>query len=225
MRVFIFLFLMISILSNLQAATEEIVIIKKKREVYEDSSEANRINKNNTVIANLGGQGPSFTNNTGIELGSHLDPNQLILLDLRSGKGTLNSSIDSSDGTSDTKYSSFGIHYKYFSSNSFYFRAGLDFSKYDFTMKGNSLASNEAYLNSFSGYNLNSSIAIGNQWQWENFTIGCDWIGYAKPIYYKVVNESISPSSFGLWEFSDSKQAYLKDDTGILLRLYLGSTF
>lgn len=38
------------------------------------------------------------------------------------------------------------------------------------------------YTSRFKYEEINAGIRIGNEWQWENFTMGCDWIGINKTI-------------------------------------------
>ena len=38
------------------------------------------------------------------------------------------------------------------------------------------------------------NIALGNKWQWETFTIGCDWFGVSIPIIEGDVATSVPPA-------------------------------
>lgn len=71
-------------------------------------------------------------------------------------------------------------------------------------------------------------IAIGNQWQWDNFTLGCDWIGIMLPISKKIdVNERQISTDGGPYEKDTSKNPDSDPTfTGIrLLAFYLGLSF
>ena len=68
--------------------------------------------------------------------------------------------------------------------------------------------------------------AIGNQWQWETFTQGFDWIGLYSPLAgtYTV---SRPPNATDSWYQSERKSAASLSKRGglQLLRYYLGVSF
>lgn len=71
-------------------------------------------------------------------------------------------------------------------------------------------------------------IAIGNQWQWDNFTLGCDWIGFMIPISKKIdTNERQISTDGGPYEKDTSKDPDSNPMfPGVrLLAFYLGLSF
>ncbi|MFN7454198.1 MAG: hypothetical protein ACK5RO_06010 [Pseudobdellovibrionaceae bacterium] len=214
--------------------TENIVLTKRTKEIYENSSEANRMNKNGTILVNLVGVGPGGAGGTGLAGGLHLDRNKLLLAEIRGGKGAITRSYSSSNGfestsgESESTINQIGLHYKQFVGNSFYFRMGGDYSqvdfKYDFDMAG---SSSSDFKSKFEGEALHANFTIGNQWQWENFTLGCDWVGLASPVYSKVKSQSLTgnPLAQDRQDFEDDKKMLLTGGSAVLLRLYLGATF
>lgn len=74
-----------------------------------------------------------------------------------------------------------GVHFQQFLANSFYIKGGVDYRMvrlYD--------AWNIFFGGSRSGEfarhdSIGPSFAVGNQWQWEHFVIGCDWGGLYIP--------------------------------------------
>jgi hypothetical protein len=70
---------------------------------------------------------------------------------------------------------------KRFYGNSFYTQIGISYlnSKFD-DYSGHSISkpNNGIVKRSYAG--VSGNIRIGNQWQWDNLTIGCDWVGVSK---------------------------------------------
>ena len=55
-------------------------------------------------------------------------------------------------------------------------------------------------------------LKIGNQWQWDSFTMGCDWVGVSK--------------SLAMLEQNGDKDADYPNATNVtLVNFYLGATF
>lgn len=65
---------------------------------------------------------------------------------------------------------------KLFSGNSFYVRPEAYYRDFQETVSPE-LFSSETRQRKVQDIGI--SISIGNEWQWENFTLGCDWIGAA----------------------------------------------
>lgn len=232
------LLLSIGLLSQLThaATSEEVVVIKKKSaiEVFEDSSEANRINKKGSLTLGLFGVGPNFAPAQTISGGLYIDRNKLVLLELKSGKGVSSRSAyqySSEQGSqtmfSEAKSEQIGLHYKQFTGNSFYFRSGADYNKVDYKYDFSMSYYDKARTSSFSGESIVASFVIGNQWQWDNFTLGCDWIGVAAPIYSKITSAEKPKTTYQSDKdaFEEDKGFYLTSSSAILLRFYLGASF
>lgn len=218
--------------SNAMETSEEVVVIKKKSavELLEDSSEANRYNKKGTVSLGLMGLGPNFAPSEGIQAGYFLDRNNLILLDIKSGKGAISRSSTESGWKTmkpEIRSNQIGVHYKHFVGNSFYVKSGLDYNRVDYTYDFSESLYRKYLKSSFTGESLIASFVIGNQWQWQSFTLGCDWVGLAAPGYTKIISENApnSTDSYDLDSFEEDKGYYINKTSIVLLRLYLGASF
>lgn len=70
---------------------------------------------------------------------------------------------------------------------------------------------------------------VGNQWQWSNFTIGCDWLGVMVPVAVLKIDDRFGNTT----GISDSSRKSLDDawmtlgkTTSVMLtRLYVGASF
>ncbi len=106
-----------------------------------------------------------------------------------------------------------GLHYKEFVGNSFYWKGGLDYRQTEYIENH---VTDEAHIK---GNSWALSIVIGNQWQWENFTLGCDWIGFSKPF-----GTTIAEASGNIESFS-AEDLYFRDDVLQFGRFYVGYSF
>lgn len=214
--------------------TENVTVIKKpSKEIYDGSSEANRMNKHFSVYANLLGIGPSLVPNTGMGVGYHISSDQLLLVELRGGRGPQLRSYRTRNGLAETSgetksnLNSLGVHYKQFVSNSFYFRTGADFTQVSYEYNFDYAGSDNDFKSEFKGQSISGNFSIGNQWQWENFTLGCDWIGYSQTLSSKYDKNSITgdPAELDRENFNDDKKLYLEGSSVVAVRFYLGATF
>ncbi len=220
----IFLVLMLSVVcTNVFADETPVVVVPKPTEDINTghiTSAENRKNKSYFLAGQVAGVGPSESyDNLGSSLfgGLYIDPNSLVLLDYTKGYGpTLCLWCSES-----IKTNSVGLSYKHFTANTFYFRAGADYRTVDYSYLSSSNSSNQY---KFKGESVTASFSIGNQWQWENFTLGCDWVGYSLPVYSRIYTES-STGSPTLSSISDDQDRYVKNGTFSFVRFYLGATF
>jgi hypothetical protein len=176
----------------------------------------------------LFGVGPSISSTQGVEVGYFLDRKSLVLVQFT--KGTLSSNANVSLGGSlngsnlDLKTTSIGAHFKRPVGNSFYYRGGVDLRQAQFSYTYNGTTT-DSY--SWKGSSVALNFQIGNQWQWSNFTLGCDWIGLSLPLTKSIYEETYSPSSptyYRDWAAHD--QDLIVKGTHInLLRFYLGASF
>ena len=74
--------------------------------------------------------------------------------------------------------------------------------------------------------NIGVEVHIGNQWQWSNFTLGCDWVGY----FFALSKSFSGGDASGV--VADSKQSRESSIKGTvnagsahLVRFYLGWAF
>lgn len=222
-------FALVSSLSlNALAKDRPTVVPKPESTVVEDSSAHHRLDKKYMATAILVGIGPSVSSTAGLQGAYYLDHDSQILVEVTGG--SLRSSSDLASSTSGSKYDvstkSLGVHYKAFTGNSFYYRAGGDFRttdyKYTFTYSGGSVDSAE-----FKGRSLVANFQIGNQWQWENFTLGCDWVGYVLPLTSEVSDDKVNSSTPDVERrrLNDDADTLVKNGHLTLLRFYLGASF
>lgn len=218
---------------NQASTNEDYEVVAKKKQIVEDSSELNRQNKNYQLNAILAGIGPSISSTAGVSFGYHLNPDQVILIEATAGSLTGSASASGSlsyitGSTLEIKTRSFGAHFKHYVTNSFYYRAGADYRTATYDYKYTSIFSSNTDTGSFKGSSLAANFQIGNQWQWENFTLGCDWVGYSLP-----VSSSVEDLTYTSSYDSAAQKKYTEDqaDTLIknphlnLLRFYLGASF
>ncbi|MDG0817129.1 hypothetical protein [Bdellovibrio svalbardensis] len=202
-------------------AQDSVTVVEKPVEmVYKNSSEHNRMDKKWTAQWQLFGAGPNGTSESAIIGGYHLDRNSVVQLEVGSGGISGNSIFI--DDKYELSGSTVGLHYKKFFGNSFYAKIGLDYRsvtyKYKYPFTGNQ--------EGFTGESLGAGLVIGNQWQWENFTLGCDWIGLSLPFASTVKSETLTSSdSFYRDELNSAQQRYLRNGFAQALRFYVGYTF
>ncbi len=193
--------------------------IVKEDSIYENSSEHNRMNKKYAAWAQLLGVGPSISSSRGLAFGKYHTSYDIFFLEV----------TDGSDGWSsfggfeyDINTKSIGVHWKHFTGNSFYFNTGIDFRKVDYDYRS-TVTSTQSHFDSTSAI---ISFAIGNQWQWNSFTMGCDWIGLSLPVADKISNASITTgSAFEEGDFKDDQDLFSGKTHIQLLRFYLGASF
>jgi hypothetical protein len=223
--------------SQLSHAETSKVIVKSHssvRHVYESSSEANRMKSRFEATAHLLGVGPGYSRNHGFSFGYKLSSDSLILADVHLSDGYEWRTYSASDGNltlsgaSKTRHQGLGIHYKQFNGNSFYYRIGADYMnvEYKYNHLTPSLFSS-SYNSNFKGEVLYTNVSIGNQWQWDNFTLGCDWVGFTTPIYGRINDANISGSytDYDFDSFKDDQTLYTQNSLLVLLRFYMGTSF
>ena len=120
-----------------------------------------------------------MTRATSLELSYFIDDLSLVSLEVMALSGDVNNG----ELSDDFKGSAVKLNFKKFLSNSFYINPGLYYRSQEFiTLK--SMNSNGDYNYAKEEHNdVGFDFRIGNQWQWDNFTMGCDWVGINSPIY------------------------------------------
>lgn len=206
-------------------AQENVIVQKQPTVVMENSSEHNRMDKRFVVEAQLFGGSTLTGATTGAIIGYHLDRNTVIQAELTKGDGT-NGNDSESLGFSEREGATVGLHAKRFLSNSFYVKGGLDYTKmkYNANYIWTSAPNKEAY--GFEANLISAALVIGNQWQWDNFTLGCDWIGLTLPISHEITSEFNDKNLASHAQYNkDDQDTLLKNGTGQALRFYVGATF
>lgn len=213
-------------------AQEEIPTTNTRyRYVRDGSSEYNRINKSFSFTAQLLGSGPNPVSAQGLGFSFFMDRNSMILFDITKGQVNGYNAFSSSsilNANNKTKSQSFGIHYKQFVSNTFYFRTGMDIRSLSYSYTYSSILFSETSNNrySFDSESTSLNFAIGNQWQFETFTLGCDWFGVVVPIGAKFSNVVYNTdNAYSQRDLEEDQNRLVKDNNLQLLRFYLGATF
>lgn len=109
---------------------------------------------------------------TQVKFSKFLDQDSLI--GLKGGEGTHDGNEEEDTQTV------FGLEYKYFTGNSFYLAPEIYYLNYSENDKTPTLFDNENETVKTVGL----SFKIGNQWQWSNFTMGVDWIGIGRNLFF-----------------------------------------
>lgn len=215
------------LLSTTQALADKVKVLEpaSEEQVYRDSSAFHRIDKSFTLNYIAFGIGPSRSGSIGGTFGFFLDRNSEIDIEVINGRPyTYDFSFASNY---DIKTNSFGVHYKRFVGNSFYYRGGIDYRNVDYSHISYDIFTPSTILSReiFKGSSITATFLIGNQWQWENFTLGCDWFGIALPVTSQVDSESVSGTSPSQKNLKDEEENFLKKETSTSLRFYLGASF
>lgn len=193
--------------------------------VYDSSSSHNRRDKSFQITTQLAGIGPSLQPALGLQLGKFLRPDQLLFLEVTAGATTSGSAYFNSG--SQVKSGSFGVHYKRYASNSFYWRSGVDLRKFEYKYFYDSI-NGPAYdvTREFDGTSLAFNFQIGNQWQWQNFTLGCDWVGISVPVQSDIKNDYVSsPYAYDSEDQKEDIKRAIKEPNINLVRFYIGASF
>jgi hypothetical protein len=209
---------------NLQRKTRggKKIVKLKNDEVLEDSSEAHRENKNISLVIEPIGFIPFPVR--GLALGYYLTPSNLLELSYAQGETDfLLARIENSMAS---------LRLKTFWGNSFYTNIGLGSRMIGYSFRFSEIDSEGNYTGRTDETNmqnnvLGSDFAIGNRWQWESFTIGCDWFGLFTPISTtgetSVSSTNISPSD--LRDVNETMDRFSKQGSVQFLRFYLGVSF
>jgi hypothetical protein len=204
----------------------EVVPQDNKVPVVENSSEFNRMEKSWTFGAQVFGAGPSYATNRGISAGYFLNRNMVVFLEFMTGDYSSSSSLSSgslySSSQVDVDGKSIGAHFKQYVGNSFYYRIGLDVRTFDYEFSDTSGGSAQ-----FKATSVGATFNIGNQWQWKNFHLGCDWIGFTVPLSKSYKDELLvtGGSFYTAEDLEEDKDVLVEKTTVNLLRFYLGASF
>lgn len=177
-------------------------------------SQLNREGKSVVLTAQPIGIGPTTIISQGLSAGFFIDRDSLIQVDF-----TANADDDFEGAWWSTKVRNLSVTWKQFVGNSFYFKGGLEqrwvHETYDFS-------SSSQY--DFKGNSTNLRVALGNQWQFKGFTLGCDWFGLSQPIRHKVTSSSYTSTS-NQEDIARYSKDYLEDMTFTAVHFYLGMAF
>lgn len=202
---------------SVQGDGENLEIVKRPTGIIEDSSEHHRVGKDYQIDWQILGLGPNPVFTRGLYLGKFLSRNSLIYLDI------LGQHYETYFSDTEIDVSSVGLHYKKFHSNSFYYVLGGDFRTVKYEVNDNFPYYSEG---GFKSQSLVFSMSIGNQWQWENFTLGCDWVGTSIVLSHKYLEEDTDLLDvYDKSDLENDKEWLTENGTLHLLRFYLGYSF
>ena len=207
--------LAIGLLACAAHAEENVVVLKKPVTVLEDTSEYHRMNKKILLTAQPIGFAVSPVPSLGINAGYYLGRNSV--LQLEHSDGVMNYVFFDIGATTTT------LNYKHFFGNSFYLKAGAGYRKIEIK-NARLLFVDIKEVGSVE--NVVAEVAIGNQWQWETFTLGCDWVGLMTPI--STISKKYDKGSAkgqDAVDLDNSWNRMANVTSGELLRLYLGASF
>lgn len=219
------LFLGIFLLCGVAWASTDGIRVHFLRQFFADgkSSSELRMGKKYSFTGEILGVGPTGVLGRGFNLGFFLDPNSMVSMEIHGGNQNFNPGhlLGIRDAVT---ASSVGVHYKQFLMNTFYVKAGVDHRQVTVQYDSNS---NSSSGRSFTGMSTVTGIAIGNQWQWNEFTMGCDWLGVIQPVTSQITDESLRASSGFLTkeEQENDKTKYVTGTGYTAIRFYLGASF
>lgn len=195
---------------------ENLEIVKRPTGIIEDSSEHHRVGKKYQIAWQILGLGPNAALTRGLYLGKFLDRSSMIYLDV------LGQNYQAYFSDTELDFGSIGLHYKKFHSNSFYYVLGGDYRSVKYEINDPLPYS----AGSFKSTSWVFSASIGNQWQWENFTLGCDWVGTSVVLSHQYSEEDKdSLDIYDRTDFENDKEWFTERNTLHLLRFYLGYSF
>lgn len=124
------------------------------------------------------------------------------------------------------KSDAFGIRLKNFLGNSFYWRAGVVFRTIDYdTWAGRWVTPGNKIVGNIKVSSLGADVAIGNQWQWETFMMGGDWIGLLVPLIAKYEISKPANATDAWYEYHKKEAASAAKKVDSQFRFYLGISF
>lgn len=214
------IFMVLTLISAFPVGAKEdrkVTIVEKL--VERDSSAFHRLDKSYTVQAHLFGFGPGPVSGHGLTAGIYLSPDQVVQFETYGGQSEWYNATGSR-----VESRTLGVYFKQFSGNSFYFKGGVDYTTVNQTYIYSWTTTESGY--SYRGSKFAATFVIGNQWQWERFTIGCDWLGWSVPITSNSNNEQTwGNNSYQNEDLRRSKDSFLQNGFPLALHFYLGASF
>jgi len=200
------------------------------------TSSENRQSKSFSIIASPVEIGPSSTLEQGAAIGIFLTPKNILMLEGSDGNTNVTGWGLLDNDSVKIHSSSASVAWKHFVGNSFYVKTSVDYRQinyhYDYAnvVLGIGSSTDPRSNYEFNGSSVAGSFAVGNQWQFNSFTIGCDWFGITAPLSYKIRNQSVyAPNGGDTTSISTDLQN--REDTSMkqvayqALRFYLGASF
>ena len=224
---------------------------KKKRNVVDEESDETRdssldLRKGKSYIATvelLGIGTGLLSSSSGVNFGAYRDSDSLIefsaVVSTNSGSSFSTNKSTDSDTKMDNQTAEDGrafdiaIRYKQFFGNSFYGYIGPAYRQTEATLKLRStssagVTSSSVDIASAAMRDLGLDGAIGNAWQWSNFTMGCDWIGLHVPIARFRNDYDDKGYITSVKQVNDARRSFVNQARGpafMMLRFYVGASF
>lgn len=185
------------------------------------TSATNREGKSFMLVAQPIGLGPITFINQGLGAGLYLNPDSILQLEFKG-----NSDNDYEGDNYDTKIRSLGVNWKQFLGNSFYLKGGIEHRWVTASSDYRGSFGTTGWAWGFKGQSTSAAIAIGNQWQFSGFTLGCDWFGVQQPLIHTRSNEyAIDNDDYAQRRLNEESENYLEDTTYSFVHFYLGMSF
>ncbi len=232
------LFLLFTLSFCSVAFAEATNLMSSNTEEIRSSSTRNRLNKNWMTTGSIMAMGPAGTAGVGVNIGFFLTENSLLQIEISGGETNENDDdfiFDTWKEKTVKKGYAAGLHYKYFTGNSFYIKAGANYRSFSFSetdtytpwMIFGSPQEPIVASRSFKGESVAAALGLGNQWQFENFTLGCNWFEVSLPISSRIYDEELSANSTETdrKRNRDDKRLYVTGVGFTALNFYLGASF
>lgn len=193
----------------------------KSHQVFAGTSSSNRSGKVGSVSAEVIGW--TLTPVHGIRGSYFLSPQMQVELGYATGEAG-----DSGGSSWNYKKSIYSSKVKYFFGDSFYIDGGLGIETWDLDYSVKTSTDSSSSIKKLSGSVTNTGIEfhIGNQWQWSNFTLGCDWFGYFLSISTsKNFSNDSSVDPTDKKDEEDTLSALMSGSSPHITRFYVGWSF
>lgn len=191
----------------------------KLREYSFLESRHNRKNKRFDIVASPLSFKTYASYPYGLTLGYYLSHDQEIELDYNTGK------MYWWGYKAQLKERSVVLRYKHYWGNSFYSHVG--YGTRSINVEGSETEGiSEKYSFKLNYQTKVIDVGIGNKWQWDNYTMGADWIGFLFPIGSNVSRSFTDQADEGDKEKVKSSFKELSDSHSVYyLRFYMGISF
>jgi len=209
--------ILLSLFVSQAFAQENVQTAPKRQRIY---SRDVRATSDMSVLVMPIGNG-LFQRGGGITLSFFLATDHILELDLL--KGELGYRVYRTE----LRSNGLNLHYKFFATNTFYVKSGIDYRTIESKRSDDDdWYSSDPYSYTFKGNSTSATVALGNQWQIGNFTLGADWVGLAIPFASRLTSEESSILTIQQRrDMEDEKNRTLNQDYLYVTRLYLGASF
>ena len=145
-----------------------------------------------------------------VGLGYFLSPKSMLSLKYANQNGT--------NGDEATKMRSLTLGYRYFTGNSFNIMPAIYYRRSNSVHYRAAFFTGTPERSTLTYEDVGAGLRIGNEWQWENFTLGADWIGVNAKVIQINKEKHNGSGDFDLFSIEE-------DITITMLSFYIGYTF